>query len=172
MSAAPRDLRTGVLETTWGKIRIRVHAGGVESCGLPSTRGRKLPPFRVKGERLPAGAPAVLRRALAYARAVVEGRRPGRCPPIDPAVFDRAAPFRREAWRVLQGIPRGTVRTYGEVARRAGRPGGARAAGGACGANPVPLFIPCHRVVAASGPGGFSSGPAWKQRLLEAEGWS
>ena len=57
------------------------------------------------------------------------------------------------------------------ASRQAGRPKAVRATGGACGANPLPLFVPCHRVVAAGGRlGGFSSGRAWKIHLLSREG--
>ncbi|MEO1766866.1 methylated-DNA--[protein]-cysteine S-methyltransferase [Thiobacter aerophilum] len=67
----------------------------------------------------------------------------------------------RRVWQALVGIPAGQVMTYGELARRVGS--SARAVGQACGANPIPLVIPCHRVVARAGPGGFmnqSAGPA------------
>lgn len=64
------------------------------------------------------------------------------------------SPFQRRVWRALQQIPVGTVTTYGELARQLDS--SARAVGGACRANPVPLFVPCHRVVSAEGLGGFS----------------
>jgi O-6-methylguanine DNA methyltransferase len=64
------------------------------------------------------------------------------------------------------------VKTYGEIAAALGKPGAARAVGNACGANPLPLYIPCHRVVAGNGLGGFTSGLAWKRALLKAEGWN
>ncbi|MCU0771181.1 MAG: MGMT family protein [Verrucomicrobia bacterium] len=61
--------------------------------------------------------------------------------------------------------------TYGVLAKCIGQPKAARAVGAACGANPVPVLVPCHRVVAASGQlGGFSAGLDWKRRLLAAEG--
>ncbi|MBI4729383.1 MAG: methylated-DNA--[protein]-cysteine S-methyltransferase [Acidobacteria bacterium] len=78
--------------------------------------------------------------------------------------------------RVLQAtcrIPRGETRTYGEIARAAGRPAAARAAGGALARNPVPLIVPCHRVVRADGSLGGYGGPRGtetKRRLLESEG--
>ena len=79
-------------------------------------------------------------------------------------------PFFTRAWRALYEIPYGEVRTYGQIAKAAGSPQAVRAAGQACGANPIVLFIPCHRVVACNGPGGFGSGLDWKRRLLELEG--
>jgi methylated-DNA-[protein]-cysteine S-methyltransferase len=72
----------------------------------------------------------------------------------------------RPAWDqlilgVVRAIPRGTTASYGEVARRAGRPGAARAAGGAVGRNPVGLLVPCHRVIAADGSLGGYGAAAW-----------
>ncbi len=72
--------------------------------------------------------------------------------------------------RNLWKIPRGEVRTYGWLARVSGRPGAARAAGAALAKNPLPLFFPCHRVVAKRGLGGFSAGLDIKRLLLALEG--
>jgi methylated-DNA-[protein]-cysteine S-methyltransferase len=73
--------------------------------------------------------------------------------------------------RATRAIPRGAVRTYGEVARRVGRPRAARAVGQALHRNPVPLLVPCHRVIGAGGRlVGFGSGIGEKQRLLRLEG--
>lgn len=81
-------------------------------------------------------------------------------------------PFTRRVLDVVRRIPRGAVLTYGEVADAAGRPGAARAVGSAMAKNPVCLFIPCHRVVAAGGWGGYSGegGVELKKRLLALEG--
>ncbi len=78
--------------------------------------------------------------------------------------------FQRRVWDALLAIPPGQVRTYGALAAEIG--GSARAVGGACGKNPIPILIPCHRVVAASGKtGGYSGhlGPETKLRLLTLE---
>ena len=77
--------------------------------------------------------------------------------------------FQQAVWNELKKIPRGQTRTYGEIAAAMGHPKAARAVGSACGANPLPLFIPCHRAVAAKGLGGFSCGLPWKKLLLEIE---
>jgi methylated-DNA-[protein]-cysteine S-methyltransferase len=80
--------------------------------------------------------------------------------------------FQLEVWRALATIPFGDRRTYGQVASQVGRPRAARAVGLACGANPLPLLIPCHRVVAENGGlGGFVAGTPHKRKLLELERW-
>ena len=82
-------------------------------------------------------------------------------------------PFQQKVWRALQTIPRGETRSYAWVAKAIGKPKAARAVGAACGANPVPIIVPCHRVVASDGSlGGFSGGLALKKRLLKLEGVS
>jgi len=87
--------------------------------------------------------------------------------PLNPA----GTAFQRKVWRELERIPFGTVATYGEIASRTGRPKGARAVGQANHRNPIPILIPCHRVVAAGGMlGGYGGGTALKIRLLELEG--
>jgi methylated-DNA-[protein]-cysteine S-methyltransferase len=77
----------------------------------------------------------------------------------------------RDVLRATARIPFGGVATYGEVARRIGRPRAARAVGNALGSNPIPIVIPCHRVLRAGGDlGGYGGGPIRKQHLLRLEG--
>lgn len=80
------------------------------------------------------------------------------------------SPFQLAVWKVIAQIPAGRVMSYGEVAEQAGYAKAARAVGSACGANPVPLLIPCHRVVAANGLGGFGMDLALKRKWLRQEG--
>lgn len=81
-----------------------------------------------------------------------------------------ASPFQLRVWELARSIPRGQSRSYSWVAERAGCPHAARAVGQALGANPVPIIIPCHRVVRRDGTeGGFSGGPAMKRYLLDLE---
>lgn len=79
--------------------------------------------------------------------------------------------FQQKVWHALATIPRGETRSYGWVAKKIGKPGASRAVGAACGANPVPIIIPCHRVIAGDGSiGGFGGGLPMKRRLLKSEG--
>ena len=80
------------------------------------------------------------------------------------------SPFGRDLALALRRVPRGEVVTYGELAALAGRPSAGRAAGTFCARNRQPIFVPCHRVVAAGGIGGYGDlGVAYKRRLLELE---
>lgn len=80
-------------------------------------------------------------------------------------------PFQRKVWRILRRIPYGQTRSYAWVARRIGCPRATRAVGAACGANPAPILVPCHRVVRSDGSlGGFSAGLKMKRALLRLEG--
>lgn len=79
--------------------------------------------------------------------------------------------YQQRVWSALRDVRAGTTTTYGALARRLGRPNGARAVGGAVGANPLLMIVPCHRVVAADGgAGGFSAGLPLKRALLAYEG--
>lgn len=78
--------------------------------------------------------------------------------------------FQKAVWKKLLEVPYGEVITYKELACAVGRPAAARAVGNAVGANPVPIVIPCHRVLAANGLGGYACGVEIKKDLLKLEG--
>ncbi len=79
-------------------------------------------------------------------------------------------PFQKEVWNVISAIPYGQTRTYAQIAQAIGRPKALQAVGQACGRNPVPLLVPCHRVVGTAGKlGGYVFGPAIKRFLLNLE---
>jgi O-6-methylguanine DNA methyltransferase len=128
---------------------------GVTQTGIPPGAVRKKPPF-------PVGSPP--RQLAEYFR----GARKEFAVDVDP---DTASAFDRVVWKFLREVDAGRTVTYGELARRAGFPGSARAVGGSMARNPIPIIIPCHRVVGQGGNiTGFGLG-LWRKRwLLDHEG--
>lgn len=117
-------------------------------------------------------APAWVLDAVERIARYLEGRKPDLgAIPLD---LDSQPPFRRAVFEVLRALRPGQLLTYGEVALLAGSPGAARAVGQAVARNPLPILIPCHRVVASDGPGGFSlfGSLETKEILLRLEGHS
>ena len=88
-------------------------------------------------------------------------------PPAD--LTSDTTEFRHRIWEAIRQIPFGQTRTYQQLAEQIGHPCAARAVGGACAANRLLLAVPCHRVVASRGLGGFALGLAWKKKLLALE---
>lgn len=106
---------------------------------------------------------------LLRARAEIEEYLDGALRAFTVPLAPRGTAYRRAVWAALRDIPYGQTRTYADIAAVAG--GVARSVGGANGANPIPIIIPCHRVVGATGLGGFSGGEGLetKRRLLQLE---
>jgi len=108
------------------------------------------------------------RATKAALKNILAGRAAGNLPPLD---LTGGTAFQQAVWRALRKISFGTTKSYGDIARAIGRARAVRAVGGACGANPIPVLVPCHRVLAANRKlGGFSAGLDWKQTLLAREG--
>ncbi len=98
---------------------------------------------------------------------LMSGKPPSQMPPFD---LDGHGAFECSVWEQLLAIPWGTTKSYGEIAENLGSIGHSRAVGTACGRNPIPLLIPCHRVIASNGNlGGFSGPKGWKEKLLKLE---
>jgi methylated-DNA-[protein]-cysteine S-methyltransferase len=111
--------------------------------------------------------PAILTIAADELSQFFSGQRYEFSVPIKP----KGTAFHLSVWRELQTIKWGVTCSYRDIAKRLGKPTGSRAVGGAVGRNPIPIFIPCHRIVGASGSlTGFSGGLQNKKRLLECEG--
>ncbi len=157
-------LRGGMADLRGGQVTIFTKLGpvgltfsshgvtGLELCRQPAT-AQKTPSFvRTAGRQLQQFA---------------TGKPVQFTAPLDLAA---GTTFQQAVWRTLRKIPYGETRTYAWVAKQIGKPNAARAVGGACGANPTPIFVPCHRVVASGGGlGGFSLGLPLKRRLLALE---
>jgi len=128
---------------------------GVRQTGLPEGARRRKPPY-------PDGSPPKqLQEYFRRRRTEFEVN-------VDP---DTTSEFDRVVWKTLLAVPAGRTVTYGELARRAGFPGAARAVGGAMARNPIPIVIPCHRVIGQGGSiTGYGMG-LWRKRwLLDLEG--
>lgn len=169
MPRPPEILHTAPLPTPHGEFVAHFSATGLARLDFPSKRTRpvstpadELPaPFRRWAEQTQTALLAALNET---------SRRNGR-PSLPPLDLTGGTKFRLRVWDALQRIPRGETRSYGEIAEDLGKRRAARAVGGGCGANPIPVLIPCHRVLAANGRlGGFSGGQEWKRRLLAVEG--
>lgn len=123
-------------------------------------------PERDEARQAPAFVQEAMRRLLAHLAGHPQDLA---AIPLD---LSALTPFQRHVADVLRSTAPGQVLSYGEVALLAGRPGAARAVGQAVKANPILILVPCHRVVAANGPGGWSAfgSPERKARLLALEG--
>lgn len=137
-------------------------------CGIEEADGfitRLLLGDEAEGECIGDESP-VMTEAVCQLTEYAEGKRRSFTVSLRPA----GTPFQQSVWAALQKIPWGEYRTYGQIAGMLDLPGGARAVGNAVGANPLPVFIPCHRVLAAGGGlGGFRLGKEWKEKLLYLE---
>jgi O-6-methylguanine DNA methyltransferase len=152
------------IPTADGRFLAWFSERGLARLGFPQGRKHawrttvRLPSSILKWQRTTERA---LKRLLA-------GGRPPELPPLDLA---SATAFQTAVWSELRRIPPGETRSYAEIARAIGSPRAARAVGQACGANPIPVLIPCHRVLASGHRiGGYSGGLNWKKKLLEREG--
>jgi methylated-DNA-[protein]-cysteine S-methyltransferase len=113
-------------------------------------------------------APARLDAARRQLELYFEGRLTDFELPLD---WRLSSDFRRRALRAVARIPYGETRTYTQIARTAGNERAVRAAGTACGANPIPIVVPCHRVLRSGGAlGGYGGGLPMKEGLLRLEG--
>jgi methylated-DNA-[protein]-cysteine S-methyltransferase len=121
---------------------------------------------RLEGRSALPGDPQLTREAVGQLEAYFSGELKRFSLPLRPA----GTPFQQEVWAALCEIPYGETRSYGELAAALGRRAGARAVGLANGANPIPVLIPCHRVIGADASlVGFGGGLALKQFLLQLE---
>ena len=144
-------------DTKFGRMGVVERDGGISGVILPGEAMSE--PGSDEGSPL-------LREAVRQIGEYLDGRS---------QVFElplrfEGSPFSVQVWRELSAIPYGQTRTYGEVASSIGRAGAARAVGQACNRNPLPLIVPCHRVLAAGGRmTGFAGGMELKRKLLELE---
>jgi O-6-methylguanine DNA methyltransferase len=169
-----------LFETTLGPCGI-AWSGNGDSCSPPAVAFFQLPEASAKltqrrmerfcGTREPAAPPEQIHNVIESVRLHLEGK------PQDfrdvPLNLEGIGAFARKVYEAALSIPAGETRTYGEIAKAVNQPQAAQAVGQALGRNPIPLIIPCHRILAAGGKaGGFSApgGKTTKARLLALEG--
>lgn len=129
--------------------------------------GVHFPTSRTQPRSLRRGTNDLLNRVAAQLREYFAGTRTTFDLPLEPSGTD----FQLSVWELLRKIPYGVTTSYGELARRLGDPKASRAVGAANGANPIPIIVPCHRVVGSKGElTGFGGGLDRKRWLLEHEG--
>jgi AraC family transcriptional regulator of adaptative response/methylated-DNA-[protein]-cysteine methyltransferase len=159
-------IRWATAPTNLGTMLVAATERGI--CRLVFDEGEAELRARFAHARIEPGGAAM---AELLERAVAAVNAPER--PHDLPLDVRGTAFQQAVWRELSRIPPGQSLSYAALAVRAGKPGAARAAGSACGANAVAVLIPCHRARRGDGsPGGFAYGLKRKAALLEREGWS
>lgn len=160
-----RSPSIGLVKTPTGNVLIAIGPKGLFKVGGYIERTDL-----IRMERSGPRETRELVRAIKELQEYCEGKRREFTVKVD---LTGGTPFQQKVWRELLKIPYGRVITYGELAKRVGRPGAARAVGNAVGSNPVGIIVPCHRVVASGGRIGDWSGGGGiegKIRLLKLEG--
>ena len=153
------DQHLHIVSTSWGDIAVQLKDDEVIGCALPHLKTLPSKPFTILENH-------TRHPAVRFIIDTLQGRR-GELPPL---AIPKGSSFQKQVWAVLMKIPAGETRSYAEVAKTIGKPTACRAVANACGKNPLPLFIPCHRVIGSDGTlHGFSAGTPWKQLLLSAE---
>lgn len=162
-------LRVVVAPCSLGQVLVAATDRGVSSIELGDDATFMLERFRQRFAQAEVASDdpeleALVRRIIGL---IDDPRDPGLDLPLDV----RGTAFQQKVWQALRTIPPGETWTYGELAAAIGRPGAARAVGAACGANPVCVVVPCHRVVGSNGSlTGYAWGTARKKELLRREG--
>jgi methylated-DNA-[protein]-cysteine S-methyltransferase len=159
-----------VFQTPWGWMGVSETTKGINAVVLPkSSRQAVLSELKAGSTELLNGpASPRLREARAQLTGYLAGRRRSFDLSLD---LSRGTSFQQKVWRTLRSISYGRLRSYQWVAVRVGGRQYARAVGNAVGANPMPIVIPCHRIVAQDASlGGFSGGLPTKRKLLTLEG--
>lgn len=166
----PSRLKACLFHTPWGWMGVSETTKGINAVVLPKgSRQAVLSELGLLSDESLEGRPSP---RLQEARAQLIGYLAGTCRSFDLLLdLSGGTIFQQKVWRTLRGISYGRLRSYQWVALRVGGGRYARAVGNAVGANPIPIVIPCHRIVAHDASlGGFSGGLPTKRKLLTLEG--
>jgi methylated-DNA-[protein]-cysteine S-methyltransferase len=162
-----RNLFYAVFRTPSGWVGILGSSDGLIRTTLPLPSEKEVISSLGNDFRRAALSPHRFEDLVKRFRTYFSGRRADFPDELD---FGEATPFQREVWQATRKIPFGQTRSYGWLAGQIGKPGAARAVGQALSRNPLPIVVPCHRVLAGDGGlGGFSGGLETKKYLLTLE---
>lgn len=164
-----KQWKYAAFDTDLGSWLLASSSRGLVYLGLQGARSRS----QLEALRLRVDPQLELRedpRELRAAQRQLQEYACGKRQDFDLELDAQGTDFDRKVWRELRRIPYGATQSYGEIARRLGNPGLARAVGGANARNPLPVIVPCHRVLASTGLGGYSGGLGVKRQLLSLEG--
>jgi methylated-DNA-[protein]-cysteine S-methyltransferase len=169
------DVAYASVDSPFGRLLVARTDRGVVRLALPSHRGDQRTDDEVLEDLARFVSPRVLESParLDEERRELEDYFEGKRDHFDVPVDWKLTPagFRNRALHAVARIPYGETRTYGQIAKQAGNERAFRAAGTACGRNPIPLIVPCHRVVqSGGGVGNYGGGPEMKRALLDLEG--
>jgi len=155
------------VSTVAGWVGILASPGGLRRTTLPSPAAGEVPRLLGIGRNQARWSPDLFQDLTGRLRGYFAGHRLSFPDRLD---LSGATPFQRQVWAATRLIPYGETRSYKWIAEQIKKPGAWRAVGQALGQNPLPIIIPCHRVVASDGSlGGFSGGTAAKRSLLRLE---
>jgi methylated-DNA-[protein]-cysteine S-methyltransferase len=168
----PIESGFALFDTAIGRCALVWRGGLIVGAALPDGSDEKARASLVRRfpDAVECDPPAFAAEAMERIASLLAG---GRTDLGDIKIDPQGSAFEQNVWQAARRIPCGEVRSYGDIAREIGAPGAAQAVGLALGRNPVPIVVPCHRVLAADGKsGGFSApgGVATKFRILEIEG--
>jgi methylated-DNA-[protein]-cysteine S-methyltransferase len=169
------DVAYAPVDSPFGRLLVAKTDRGVVMLKLPSSRGHKISDEEALEDLATHVSPRLLEspKRLDRERRQLEEYFEGERDRFDVPVDWQLTPpgFRNRALHAVARIPYGKTKTYAEIAKAAGNPRAFRAAGTACGHNPIPLIVPCHRVVqSGGGVGNYGGGPEMKKALLSLEG--
>lgn len=152
------------ISTREGKFRARYSEKGLAELNFPKLGRASARVAEQNG--IPAKIKNWHRVTEAALKKILAGKK-SKLPPLD---WTDKTEFQKSVWKQMLKISAGKTKSYGEIAAAIKKPKAVRAVGGACGANPIPVLVPCHRVLAANKKlGGFSGGLDWKRSLLARE---
>lgn len=161
------DRNMSIFKTHLGWAGVAAAEQGISRIVLPK-KDKKIVERELRGsEEYNSSNPLILKKAVTLLQHYFSGESVLFDVPLDLRYY---TPFQQAVWQAAAAIPSGETRSYAWIAKRIRNPKASRAVGQALGANPVPIVIPCHRVISSTGTmGGFSGGTGMKKKLLELE---